>query len=284
MENNNSNGEVELRQLVHIFINKKWWFIYTVIAVFLIGIVLTFIFTPKYKMEGQLVINNNYEYYNDFLLENFPEETNSLWLYPESQAWPAEFKYLDSIAAELKSDSFLEELSNKLDYDISKERLKEIILTEVKEKVGPLTLSAVYKDENIVFGITKNAIELIDSKAEQRLSEAYQVLIGELDTKESALLAEINKLSDEQGLSQTEKRKLNSKIDFYENTKHIKEILAGNKDFFVNRVKLVKSLEEGDVEVYVARKRFIVFSLFAAIAIGLIMVYVVNFLQSFRKE
>jgi len=283
--NKNSSGhEVELKELIYIFIKKKWVFITTSIVVLLAGIILTFLFTPQYNLISTVRITDNYSYYNDFLVKNFPEGTDNLWLYDNSKIGIVENKHLDTIAEELDSNSFLEKLKSNLGYDISKKQLKRAIVIERDTKNRTLSINTVYGDTEVVYSINKTLFELYNDINKEELSKAYAELVEELDSRSVEVLVEIDDLSVEVKENESVKEKLNSKNVFYNNLKDIKTILSENEEYFINRLELVKTPEEKDVEEYVSRKRYFIFSFFAAIALGIIAVFVANFFQSLKRK
>jgi len=285
MNKNDSTGyEVELKELFYILIKKRWWFVATFIVVLLIGIILTFLFTPQYNLISTVRITDNYSYYNDFLLKYLPEETDNLWLYDNSKISIVENKHLDTIAEELESDSFLEELSHSLDYDINKEQLKRIIVIERDTKNRTLSVNTVYDDIEITYEVNRELFELYNSRNKEELVKAYESLLEKIDLKGAEILGEIENLSAEVEENELVEKELNSKNAFYNNLSEARTILIENKEYFVNRLELVKKPEEQDVTEYVSRKRYFIFSFFAAIAIGTIMVFSVNFLQSLKKK
>ena len=122
------------------------------------------------------------------------------------------------------------------------------------------------------------------SNREYEIGQAYQDLLGEIELKMSTIAAEIEELSEQSDNEDSLiDKEIELKYETYYNLEENKDLLVENKDYFTDRIEVSEEPEISDVYEYFNYKRDIIFSFFAAISIGLVTVFAVNYFKSLRK-
>ena len=270
------NNEVQLKKIVNVPIRKKWWFISTFLIVFLTGILFTFLRTPLYgsvsSMQATIIDPQTYKN----LWEFFPEDANKL-----AGATNDMISEL-MVFEEIKSDLFLDSISKELSFNISKEDLKNATYTRLEGGVN-LTIAVVYSDQNQIYEINKTIFDQYLDNKNSEISDAYNNFLGDIGKKIYGVRAELDKLKTE---SVSNQEFTNSEIESlnktYETLSDIKSLLVDNKEFFLKRIEIINKPDLGSVYKYYDKKRDLIFSFFLAIALGLLVVFLFNYIQSVR--
>jgi len=293
-----SEDEIDLRELFKIFIKRKWWFIGTFIVVLIAGLLFTFLNTPEYSSTSMLKVKE--DYFLDSIGEYFPEEASEL-----------KIGSLNDVATELKLSNTLNEVIKDLNYDIDRNDLDKAINISVDEEKEILTLATTYNDPEITYKINKTLLDAYKREKNLEFSEAYGRILQKIETKLINIQEEIDKLSESAEeyiigfnvkiLSEIEKSgsnipfigtnyispeiagKLNYNLLVYSDLKEISYILTENKDLFVNKVEVIEGPEVSDVVADTNYGRNIAISIFLALIVGFMMVFIVNYLVSLRK-
>lgn len=270
MKNLNSNskkGEITLKVIFHILVKSKFWFLIAFLIVFTGGLIFSLVSTYPHSIDASIKLTDNYKYYDDFLLENFPEKTEKLWLYKESEIKDKENKILDSMQSEILSDNFLKELKRQLSFDISLEKLKKSIYP-YRENSRNLTIKIVYNDPEKTFEIANELTKLLKFNKESELDSVYNLLLGEMNKKIEEVSTEF-----ETEDSEIDNKGLDSNHEFYNDLTNAKTILLENKEYFVNRISLVEEKQISDVYKYTNKSKNIIFSLILGVFLALIVTY-----------
>ncbi len=267
MNSNPKKGEITLKDIFHILVKNKLWFLIAFLIVFAGGLIFSLVSTYPHSIDASIKLTDNYKYYDDFLLENFPEKTENLWLYEESEIKDKEIKILDSMQSEILSDNFLKELKRQLSFDISLEKLKKSIYS-FRENSRNLTIKIVYNDPEKTFEIENELTKLLKFNKESKLYSAYNLLLGEMNKKIEEVSTEF-----ETEDSEIDNKGLDSNHEFYNDLTNAKTILLENKDYFVNRISLVEEIQISDVYKYTSKSKNIIFSLILGVFLGLIVTY-----------
>jgi len=265
-------AEIKLIYLIKIFIRRKWWFIGAFIIIFITGILFAFLRTPQFNMTSTLIISSVGPDYYESLMQSFPEETKEL----------TGINNISESEEFLSEDLFVEVIEN-LEFDIGIDELKDTVFIYTV-KGGILKLTTVYNDAEKTYEINKVLLEKYLSKREYEINQAYDNLLDEIELKMSTIKAEIEDLS---GRSDNEDSLVNKEIELkyetYYSLEENRNLLIENKDYFTNRIKVSEAPDISSVYGYFNYKRDIIFSFFMAIALGLIIVFVVNYFQSLKK-
>lgn len=267
MNLNYKKGETTLKDIFHILVKNKVWFLITFLVVFTGGLIFSLVSTYPHSIDTSIKLTDNYKYYDDFLLENFPEKTENLWLYEESEIKDKEIKILDSIQSEILSDNFLKELKRQLSFDISLEKLKKSIYSFM-ENSRNLTIKIVYNDPEKTFEIANELTKLLKFNKESELDSVYNLLLGEVNKKIEEVSTEF-----ESEDSEIDNKGLDSNNEFYNDLTNAKTILLENKEYFVNRISLVEEKQISDVYKYTSKSKNIILSLILGVFLALIVTY-----------
>lgn len=278
MNSNTKKGEITLKVIFHILVKNKFWFLITFLIVFTGGLIFSLVSTYPHSIDTSIKLTDNYKYYDDFLLENFPEKTENLWLYKESEIKDKEIKILDSMQSEILSDNFLKELKRRLSFDISLEKLKKSIYS-FRENSRNLTIKIVYNDPEKTFEIANELTKLLKFNKESELDSGYNLLIGEMDKKIEEVSTEF-----ETEDSEIDNKGLDSNHEFYNDLTNAKIILLENKDYFVNRISLVEEIQISDVYKYTSKIKNIIFSLILGVFLGIIVTYSRYFYRNLKNN
>ena len=246
-ENLIRNDDVQLKKIVNIPIKKKWWFIGAFLIVFLSGILFSFLRTPLYGSGSSMAVTNIDSQVYKSLWEYFPEDANKL-------AGVTNNMISENLISEgIKSNLFLDDISKKLSFNISKKDLKNAIYTRI-EGSGSLIITVVYNDPNQAYEINKTVFDQYLDNKNSEISDAYNNFLEDVDKK----IKTDSTLSD------------------------IKSLLVDNKEFFIKRIEIINKPDLGSVYKYYDKKRDLIFSFFLSVAVGLLVVFIVNYVQSVK--
>lgn len=269
---------ITLKDIFYILVKTKLWFTITFLVVFTAGLIFTFIRPTIYSVEASIRLSDNYKYYNDFLLENFPNISENLWLYEESKIKENESKIIDVIDNEIGSSEFMGELKSLLSFDIDFDELEKSIYSYRKQdKI--LTIKTVYNNEQKTYEILEKSVDLLKNSKRAELDIAYNKLVEEIDKKIEIFSGqEINYKESEQKESE-----IVYNNSFYNDLIIARGNLLENKDYFTNRIELVKELNILDVYQYTSKKRDSIISLSLGVFLGLIVSFSKFFLSLKNK-
>jgi len=265
LNRNYKKGEITLKDIFYILVKNKFWFLIAFLIVFTGGLIFSLVSTYPHSIDTSIKLTDNYKYYDDFLLENFPEKTENLLLYRKSEIKDKENKILDSMQIEVLSDNFLKQLKRQLSFDISLERLKKSIYS-FRESGRNLTIKIAYNDSEKTFEIANELIELLKFNKESELDSAYNLLLGEMNKK-------IEEISTEFEDSEIDNKGLDSNHEFYNELINARTVLLGNKEDFVNRISMIEEKQISDIYKYTSKSKNIIFSLIFGAFLALIVTY-----------
>jgi len=274
--------DFNLKELFWILIKRKWLLIGTFIIILIAGVLFSIFRAPQYSLSSSIKLTENYFYYNDFIYKFFPDEANELWIFPKDQEYILGNRKLVSIGEYMKSDEFLEEVSKELNYDISKNELKETIGVGINADSRILTLSTVYNEKDKILRVNKEIIDLYIGESKTKLNEVREDLISEIEIKLDSIKEEIDNLF--KSLNEDEEEFILMEIDSnysdYDSLDEIRTILINNKDLFIDRIEVFKEPETSNINEITNLKRDVIISFFSALVVSLIVVFVVNYFKS----
>ncbi len=284
--------EIDLRELFRIFIKRKWWFIGTFVIVLIAGLLFTFLNTPDYTSTSMLKVKE--DYYLDSIGEYFPEEASEL-----------KIGSLNDVATELKLSNTLNEVIKDLNYDIDRNDLDKAINISIDKEKEILTITTTYSDPEIAYKINKTLLDVYEKEKNSEFSESYGRILQKIETKLINIQEEIDKLSESAEeyiigfnvklLSEIEKSgsdipfsganytspeiagKLNYTLSVYNDLEKINYILKENKELFVDKIEVIEGPEVSDVVADTNYGRNIAVSIFLAVIVGFMMVFVANY-------
>jgi len=293
-----SEDEIDLKEIARIFVNRKWWFVGTFIIVLIVGLLFTFLKAPEYTSTSMLKVRE--DYYLDSISKYFPAEASEL-----------EIGNLNDVATELKLSRTLNEVAGNLGYDIDKDDLGSAVTISIDKEKEILTLTTTYSDPEIAYEINKTLLDVYKREKNSEFNEAYDRLLQKIearliDTQEGMeelsgraeeyilgfnikILNEIEKSdSDVPFLGTTYispeiSSELNHALSVYNGLENINYILTENKELFVNKIEVIENPEISDVVAGANYWRNIAVSIFLALIVGVIMVFVANYFITSKK-
>ncbi|HEY0089772.1 MAG TPA: Wzz/FepE/Etk N-terminal domain-containing protein [Candidatus Lokiarchaeia archaeon] len=285
-ENMQNISELNLKSLFKILTKRKITFFIAFIVVFIAGLTLTFLVSPEYSSTSQITLSDNEIFYNDSLYKYFPGEADSLWIIPnieEDQMIDYIVGKLDSIDPELKSDVILNNALNALQGKITKTQLIKSINISIDRWIGIVTIESYARTSDLAYNINKSILDSYVNQKKTELENAYNALLEKLDPE-----IELSKKEIAAFESEVEKETINlvlsKKIDIafekYDVLNTTRQNMVSNKNLFIDRIRVVKPTELIDVKNTSSYLRNILLSLIAAIVIGIIAVFSVNYFKN----
>lgn len=296
-----NEDEIDLRELARIFIKRKWWFIGTFLVVLIAGLLFTFLNTPTPEYSSTSIIKISDDYLLDSINKYFPKEASEL-----------KIGSLNDVSIELKLSKTLNNIIRVLDYDIDKDDLDKAINVSIDKDEEILIITTVYNDAEVIYKINKTLLDVYKREKNSEFNEAYDRLLqkieaGLIDTQKEIeelsgraeeyiigfnvkLLNEIEKSGSDipfSGFNYTSPEiagKLNHKLTVYNDLDKINCIITENKELFVNKIKVIENPEISDVVAETNYIRNVLITIFLAIIIGFVVVFIANYFISLKKR
>jgi len=297
-KNNIKEDEIDLRELFRIFIKRKWWFIGTFIIVLIAGLLFTFLKTQEYSSTSMLKVKE--DYYLDSTSNYFPEE-----------AYELRIGSLNDVFIELKLSETLNEVTRALNYDIDRNDLDKAINISIDEDKEILTLTTVYNNPEIAYRINKTLLDVYKNKKNLEFNEVYGRLVQKIGAKLIDVQEQIEELSGRAeeyiigfnvkllneigksgfdvpflGANYTSPEiagKLNYSLTVYNDLEEINYILTESKELFVDKIEVIEDPEISDMGADTNYGRNILISIFLALIVGLLVVFVANYFITSKK-
>jgi len=294
-----NEDEIDLRELTRISIRRKWWFIGTFLVVLIAGLLFTFLKTQEYTSTSILKVKE--DYYLDSVSTYFPEEASEL-----------KIGSLNDVSIELKLRETLNDVADRLDYNIDKDDLGKAINVSIDEEKEILTLTIVYNNPEVAYKINKILLDVYKEEKNSEFNKTYDRLLQKIeariiDTQEQLdelsnkaeeyiidfnvkLLNEIEKSGSDipfSGVNYTSPEiagKLNHSLTVYNDLEKINCILTENKELFVNKIEIIENPEISDVVDEANYIRNVLITIFLALIVGLMMVFVANYFASPKNK
>jgi uncharacterized protein involved in exopolysaccharide biosynthesis len=267
--------EVKLKDLVSIFLRKKWIFLSFFLVVLIAGLLFTFLKVPQYQTYSTLKLKG--VYYDENLYKYFPEEAKKLGIFaPEMDIKELESLVLNDITKSLREDVLLEDVAGKLDFKINKEELNKKISTLVDSSNKVIRVIVTYNNEDGAFKINNTLINAYIESSKKEKSEIIENVISEIDSRITSLQEQYEKENLEYDLDS-----INSLIV---DLNKIKYNLENNKEVYTSNVEIVQEPSVPSEPVNADNVKSILVTIFAAIAVGLIAIYMPCVFTSFKKH
>ncbi len=279
-------AEINLKSLFKILVKRKISFFIAFFIVLILGLTFTFLVAPEYSSNLQITLSDNEIFYNDALYQYFPGEANSLWIIPSVQG-TQRIDYivgkLDPIYSELKSDAILNNALNTLQGKITKTQLIKSINVSVDRWIGIVTIENYARTPDLAYNINKSILDSYVNQKKTELEYAYNALLEKLGPEIELSKKEIEALESEVGketINPELSEKLDAAFEKYNVLNTTKQNMIDNKDLFIDRIKIVKPPVLTDVKNTSNYLRNILLSLIAAITIGIITAFTVNYFKN----
>jgi len=298
---NIKEDEIDLREIFRIFIKRKWWFVSTFIVVLIAGLLFTFLNTPIPEYSSTSIIKISDDYLLDSINKYFPKEASEL-----------KIGSLNDVSIELKLSKTLNNIISALDYDIDKDDLDKAIDVSIDKDKEILIITTVYNDAEVTYKINKTLLDVYKREKNSEFNEAYDRLLqkieaGLIDTQKEIeelsgraeeyiigfnvkLLNEIEKSGSDIPFSGTNYTspeiagKLNHNLTVYNDLDEINCIITENKELFVNKIEVIENPEISDVVAEINYIRNVLITIFLAVIVGFMMVFIVNYLGSIKNK
>jgi len=267
LSNNNNKGQIYLKKLAKVLWANKYKFILTFIIVLAIGISASLVSPSYYALDNNITLIDRPENSDIFLIENFPHEKLSPWLFPSSNNKTGKIEIMENIRAEVESEDFLNKLKYDLGFKNSLSNLEESIYINQKNEL--ISLKIVSQDENNTLEIARKLLIELKQRIQTEIETSFYELVGEID-KELESVSEILSVESKMELEQT-------KITEFESLEKqlilARQTLLENKEDYVNRVKIVEDVDISDVYLYNPKSKNIFLSIGWALFCGLAVSY-----------
>jgi len=330
-ENIGKEDEIDLRDIVLIFIKRKWWFIGTFLIILVAGLLFTFLNPADYLLNYQMEVKENYS--NNYLSGLYPNYEKEL-----------NFVSLTNVPVIFKSESVfksLEGIDKDIDYNELLEPESEVVEISLNENTSIFNISVSNPDYNLADRIASTLVVTFEELIRDREKIIFDDVLGKIDRdiedlkdendnykntviagfedEIDRLYAELDKyiVDYNVGLSdELEKNKNSENVSFYNiiippndisykisrlqeeinlyrkkvlenegkiiDLNNLSESLLKDEDIILDRISLISDAPFYSVESNRIRNIAIVIAL--GIIAGIIIVFLVNFLQGLRED
>jgi uncharacterized protein involved in exopolysaccharide biosynthesis len=273
---------IKLRDLISVFIRRRWIFIGFFLVVLIIGLLFTFLKTPVYQSSSTLKLKD--VYYEENLYKYFPEEARNLGIFaPGMVVEELESEILTGITRDIRDDILLDEVSGKLDFEINIEELDQVTNTLVDKGDKVVRVIATYITAERAYQINKT---LINTYLENRIegkSEIIENTILEIDGMVAKLEQQLEDAESQNENTDDIQGELDSINNLIVDLNEIKYNLENNKEVYINNIEISEESGIPAEAINVNNFKSILITVFAAVAAGIIAVYIPNVFIPFKK-
>ena len=209
---------------------------------------------------------------------------------------------------DFESDKLLEKALKELNYEISTDIIRKKIELNMDNQNRTLKITATYNNPQIAYDMANKLLELYIKEKSLDFTNAYDNLINKLDSQIADIKKSIDDLSFEaedyvininkklyEELEKSDysgnffginyvspqiQSKLNFNYNLYNTMEDIRQNIKLNKDFSINRIEVLKKRSLSNVPYNVNYKRYILITLFLAFFIGLVVLFIANFMKN----
>jgi capsular polysaccharide biosynthesis protein len=272
---------ISVKTLLNIIRKCKKIFISIFIALFILILLFTFFLVREYRVTSEINVSEPFLYYNDILYEYFPDDAINLWMEPEENFDYARISRLLIFKREIMSLPFLKEVSKQLDFKYDEYDLRKTIDITIDEYRKVLTLNIYAKNSKDAFLICNGIVEGYKNFKMTDFDKSYNSLLSKLDLKTNELNKELKTLDIEaQGsfLSPSTENKINNLFYTYNSLMISKENLVENKNYYVDKVNIIKEPEQLDKNDWSVCISNVSVSLIISFVSALILTFIINYL------
>ena len=174
-KNTKKDDEIDLREIVRVFVKRKWWFIGSVLIILAIGLFYVFIKPANYLLTYQIEVNENY--YNKNLSELYPNYEKKL-----------NYISLTNVPVIFKSEYGFESLdgTSKEDIDYNELRKSESVKISLNGNASIFNISVSNPDYGLADKIAKTIIDAFDNSIRNKEKTILNEIVGKIeqDTKD----------------------------------------------------------------------------------------------------
>jgi len=304
---------VDIRNILGVFKKRRWYFVGSFLVILFVGLIFSFFISRDYQYRASTVMTlptDNLKFQRR-ISDEYPQEASSLWLIKEGKATSHYFNYLyNVITLEINSEKFLNDVIYNLDMDISLGHLKRLVLTEYGGNENFFTINTFYRNPEDAKKINEIIIDTYTNQKEKSFRKVYDGLIGKVeeeiftleeDLSELSLKAEeyainfnrelIENLNVEGNitieLKSTEflppelENEINEVTGRYNYLRNILDNLVNNEKLYTNSIEVASATRVDENFTYF---RNILLSIAAALVLGIIFIYIVDFIISIKNK
>ncbi len=304
---------IDIKNILVIFRKRIWWFVGAFLIILIAGLIFN-IFVARdfqYRASSVMTIPTDNLKYQRRISEEYPQESSDLWLIKEGKATNGYFNhYFTAIPLEINSEEFLNVVISNLDIDINLEHLKRLLLIEYGGNESFFTINTFYRNPEDAKKINETIIDTFTYQKEKSFKIIYDELIdkvkgeiailekdlSELSTEAEEYAINFNKqliknLNVENNITielkstgfispelESEIRIISGRTNFL---KEILDSLVKNEELYTNSIEYVA---ETSVDENFTHFRNILLSVIAALVIGIIFVYIIDFIISNKRR
>jgi len=273
---------IKLKDLVSVFVKKRWLFIGFFLIVLVIGLLFTFIKTPIYKSSSTLKLKD--VYYEENLYKYFPKDAQSLGIFaPGMKLEELESSILTDITRDIRDAILLDEVSGKLDFKISKEELKDAISALIDRGNRIIRVIVTYNNAEGSYQINNTLTGTYLENNRNGKSEMIEDIILEIDSRIAALQEQYEDTESQNEDVEDIESELDSINNLIVDLNEIKYNLENNKEVYINNIEISEEPVIPAEAINIDNFKSILITVFAAIAAGLIAVYIPNVFIPFKK-
>jgi hypothetical protein len=261
IEKNNGVLILNIRRIIKVFRNRKWWFAVTFIIVLILSLLFSFSLykNSHYGAKSQITILLSNNRYRDIISELYPDESDNLWLDLTEDNIA---KYLGYIANWIDSEVFINELNKSLNLNLSNNKLR-----------GRISYNINYHKNKLIITTYSDDVETAKKINETLINSYTNNMASSIDANYNVLLSKVRKNIDEDQESKN--------TEEYNILVSIQKDLVDNKDMYINKINAV-SLPE--VERYFFNLRDALLAVVVSGFAGMVVLFFVDFIYSKRKN
>ncbi|HEY4662894.1 MAG TPA: Wzz/FepE/Etk N-terminal domain-containing protein [Candidatus Humimicrobiaceae bacterium] len=273
---------IKLKDMVSVSVRKKWVFIGFFLVVLIIGLLFTFIKTPVYQSYSALRLKDIY--YEENLYKYFPEEARALGIFaPGMEIEELESEILNGITKDIRDDVLLDDVSAKLDFEINKDKLNEAISTLIDRGNKVIAITATYSNAEGSYKINNILINTYLENSRNEKSQIIEDSILKINGRVTALEQQFEDAESQNEGAEDIESELDSINNLIIDLNEIKYNLENNKEVYINNVEISEEPVIPVDAINIDNFKSILITVFAAIAVGLIAVYIPNVFAPFKK-
>jgi len=278
---------IKLKGLVAVFLRRKWIFLSFFLAVLITGLLFNFVKTPLYQSYSVLKLKDIY--YDENLYKYFPQESQELGIFaPGLDVKELESSILKDITRSLRDDALLEEVSGKLDFQVSKEEMNNAISTLVDSGNRVIRVIVTYNNAESAYQINNTLINTYLESNRSEKSEIVESIILEIDNKIDLLKEQYEDIKTQNQtqsdkMDDTQESEIDSINSLIVDLNKIKYNLENNKEVYINNIEISEEPSVPSEPINMDNIKSILVTIFTAVAAGLIAVYIPNVFIPFKE-
>jgi hypothetical protein len=244
-----------IRSILKVFWNRKWWFAATFIIVLILSLLFSFSLykNSHYSVKSQISISLNNNSYQAKISELYPLESDMLWLNLSEKNIP---EYLGYLVSGMDDEIFINELNKSINLDLRNNQLRERIRYNIDDKNEALFITTYSDDIETAKRINETLINGYTNNVASSFNTVYNILLLKVEKK----------ISENQ---------LNKNTEEYNDLVSIQKDLVENKDKYINRITVTNL---PDVEQTFFNLRDVLISILVSVFAGIFVVSFVNFI------